>query len=966
MADTRGVFSLSRAFARSKKGTWVFPDEGFTSSALGNDAAYFGGGSPGPVSTVDRLTYSTQTTEAVPGAALYIARQEPGANSSPLAGYWSGGHAPSAGPSPISSTDKVTYSTETGERLPATANLSAARYNMGTTGNSTQGYFSGGSVAFSSSHRQETNKLTYSSDTMAYTPSANIPQLHSMGAEGGITAGYICGGIGPGGTALAPTYKIVFGTDTQSAAPSANLTFARWGTGAMGNRFKMYITGGESHSGGGSVVERLDFIHETTARAPSANLPTAIAKAYTGAAANQSSGFLAGGPGPVSNVGRIDFDSETAVQVPGAALSIARNLIGGTSPRGQNIKHRSDPTNLKNNASFNFGYINGGSPGGPYLSIVDKVNFDTDTVERVSTANLSTAGANIGASASLDAAYAAGGARTAQVTIVDKITMATDTAARVPGADLSQASQGLAGCGNKDAGYYAGGTPGSISTMNKLTYSTDSTQGLPAGALSAGRPYLGATSNQRFGYWIGGSGPLSTVDKMDFGTDLTARQPTADLPTPQQLVSGTAGNERAGYICGGGTPNVSTCTRLDYNVDTSAVIPTAAMSSNRQRVGGTGNINNGYYCGGTVPGDVSTVDKLNFTNDVSVSLPNGNLTGNRSFTSGSSSRMYGNPQSFDVTLTEPTSIPGSVNNGGYHCGGYNDTSLHKSEVMKINFATDNVARVPGANLSGARYRQTATASNEAGYNAGGRISGGSRVTTMDKTTLSSETTSAVPGAALTQLTYGAAAGSCSTHGYFAGGAPGGAYRSRVDKLTFSSDTTAASPNNLPANTFYGDSSVSSPGFAYQGGGVTSSPVSSFTKIHFTTDTVTTVPSATLSASKYSQSAVGNTREGYFFGGNPGQISIGDRLTFSTETVQRTANYPLAPGTYETSASGNQSAGYLFGGANPAPENISHVYKFTYDTETFDIIGGTGDTQGNAVSSGFAAREGGASHTSNVL
>jgi len=729
----------------------------------------------------------------------------------------------------------------------------------------------------------------------------------------------------------------------------------------------VYIYGGATPGPNFSGFDRLTASIDSTARVPSANAPSSIQRNYTGTTGNQSAGFIGGGaPSNSSVVGTINYSTETTSVVSGANLTIARQLIGATSCKGQNIKDRSNPTNLKNNASFNFGYINGGSPGGPYLSIVDKVFFNTDTVGRVQTANLSTAGANIGASASLDAAYAAGGARTAQTTTVDKITMATDTAARVPGADLSQASQGLAGCGNKDAGYYAGGTPGSISTMNKLTYSSDTTQGLPAGALSAGRPYLGATSNQRFGYWIGGSGPLSTVDKMEFGTDVTGRVPNADLPTAQQLVSGTAGNEDAGYICGGGTPNVSTCTRLDYNVDTSTVIPTAAMSSNRQRVGGTGNINNGYYCGGTVPGDVSTVDKLNFTNDTNFSLPGGKLTGNRSFTSGSSSRMYGNPQSFDVTLTEPTSIPGSVNNGGYHCGGYNDTTTHKSEVMKINFATDNVARVPGANLSGSRYRHTATASNEAGYNAGGRVSGGSRITTMDKTTLSSETTSAVPGAALTQATYGAAAGSCSTHGYFAGGAPGGAYRSRVDKLTFSSDTTAASPNNLPAGTFFGDPSVSSPGFAYQGGGVTGSPLSSFTKIHSSTDTVTTVPSATLSASKYSQAAMGNTREGYFFGGNPGTISIGDRLTFSTETVQRTANYPLSPGTYETSASGNQSAGYLFGGANPAPDNISLVYKFTYSTETFDSIGGTGDTQGNAVSSGFAAREGGASHVGNNM
>ena len=71
MADTRGVFSLSRAFARSKKGTWVLPDQAFAGAPQGFDTGYNTGGSiPAAVSITDKTNYTTDTTARVPGADL--------------------------------------------------------------------------------------------------------------------------------------------------------------------------------------------------------------------------------------------------------------------------------------------------------------------------------------------------------------------------------------------------------------------------------------------------------------------------------------------------------------------------------------------------------------------------------------------------------------------------------------------------------------------------------------------------------------------------------------------------------------------------------------------------------------------------------------------------------------------------------------------------------------------------------
>jgi len=80
-------------------------------------------------------------------------------------GYFGGGYPD------LSTMDKVTYSTDTTAYTPG-ANLSLGRYDLAATGNSTAGYFGGG---FYPGYITETmDKVTYSTDTTAYTPGANL------------------------------------------------------------------------------------------------------------------------------------------------------------------------------------------------------------------------------------------------------------------------------------------------------------------------------------------------------------------------------------------------------------------------------------------------------------------------------------------------------------------------------------------------------------------------------------------------------------------------------------------------------------------------------------------------------------------------------------------------------------------------------------------------------------------------
>ena len=90
-AETRGVFTLKTVRNNILNDEYVTPDQAFFSDLRGFDTGYFGGGNPGPLSTMDRTTYSTDTTTVVPGAALSVARYGLAATGSQSAGYFGGG-----------------------------------------------------------------------------------------------------------------------------------------------------------------------------------------------------------------------------------------------------------------------------------------------------------------------------------------------------------------------------------------------------------------------------------------------------------------------------------------------------------------------------------------------------------------------------------------------------------------------------------------------------------------------------------------------------------------------------------------------------------------------------------------------------------------------------------------------------------------------------------------------------------
>ena len=122
MTDTRRVFTLEGVRLKQLLDEYDLPSDVWRPDKAPN-TGYFGGGTPGPKSTMDKVTYASDTTAAVPGAALSVARSGLAATGNSEAGYFGGGEPATA------KMDKTTYSSDTTAAVPG-ANLSYARYSL--------------------------------------------------------------------------------------------------------------------------------------------------------------------------------------------------------------------------------------------------------------------------------------------------------------------------------------------------------------------------------------------------------------------------------------------------------------------------------------------------------------------------------------------------------------------------------------------------------------------------------------------------------------------------------------------------------------------------------------------------------------------------------------------------------------------------------------------------------------------
>ena len=202
---------------------------------------WFGGGALGAptyssTSTVDRITYATDTATAVARGPLSLAIPGLAAAGNSTDGWFGGGYPPN------STVDRITYATDT-NTASVRGPLSVARTGVGATGNSEYGWFASGFDGnYPFAYSSIVNRITYANDTA--TASVRGPLNYyqggktGMGAAGNTYDGWFGGGNGYYGSLVTQTFSIVdritYATDTATAATRGPLSLARYSLGAAG------------------------------------------------------------------------------------------------------------------------------------------------------------------------------------------------------------------------------------------------------------------------------------------------------------------------------------------------------------------------------------------------------------------------------------------------------------------------------------------------------------------------------------------------------------------------------------------------------------------------------------------------------------------------------------------------------------------------------------------------------------
>ena len=622
----------------------------FGDGSLITNVGYFGGGefsAPGspspsaPVTTLDKLNYSNDTTTYTPGVNLTIWREYLAATGNLTHGYFSGGRPSNY--TGRTEMNKVSYSTDTTASAP-TANLRTGCFMLAATGNLSAGYFGGGdrNLPNPNPYLSLIQKVTYSTDSTAAVPGAALNhQRRQLAATGNQTAGYFGGGEN---SSLSPSIqslieRVTYSTDTTAVVPGANLSEARSNLAATGNSTHGYFSGGL----GDTKMDKLTYSTDTTTYIPSGNF--SVVRYGHAATGNSTAGYFGGGNFYAeTTMDKVTYSNDTRAAVPNANLSQARTGLAAASSQANAISVPTPTASTSFHNSPNTGYFGGGVPQ-PAASRMDKLTYSTDTTTYTPSADLAQQRWSLAATGNSTAGYFGGGDVPSRVTIMEKLNYSNDTTVRTPGADLSQARNGLAAVGNQTTGYFGGGfVPSYVSTMDKLTYSIDMTARTPGANLPSGRYRLAAVGNQTTGYFSGGSPSSPYTYKLPYSTDTITYTPSANLSWARYLLAAT-GNSTHGYF-GGGSPSSywERMDKLTYSTDTTTYIPGADLNAGRDGLAATGNSTHGYFGGGGSPPG-TRMEKLTYSSDTIFYQASAYLSASRDVLAATSSKANGLPSS---------------------------------------------------------------------------------------------------------------------------------------------------------------------------------------------------------------------------------------------------------------------------------------------------------------------------------
>ncbi len=944
----RGVWSLENVELKKPQDDWVEIPNVWVQDAL-EDAGYIAGGAtqPGPnISTYDKIAYSTDTKSTLTANLSHPIMGVAGA-SSPTAGYTMGGQLGAPSYTKISTVDKLTFSTSTKTLVPG--NFSDTSMFMAAgAGNSTAGYMCGGYNPDVSDIR----KVTWATDTLETLPAnisnpagANYKQSTTGNAD---TFLYLIGGSsGSGGEVKKFTYS------SESCAnvpdmPSPSAYRSQRG-GCTSSSLAAYIVGGANPYS--SKIAKITFSNDTTSTISNSTIPTPAGRFEVAGTGSPSAGYYAGGT-ETSYVEKITMSTEGVARIPALDLSHGIKRGEGISAKEDN---RAAPNPLRwfddAAASPNYGYSVSGrnAPSPSQNSTAHKIDFSTDGNSAAPGVNNYISANMVFGAGSTTNGYIMGGTDfspsdgESQVT---KVTYSTETRSDLGSSHLGAKRYACyAMTHGNTAVYVLGGRGPEKSDCRKMTYSNDTFSGVPSDANLSAAKYAGSSvATSTAGYTIGGStnglAVISSVDKITFATETTARVPSADIPTPIARNKGLS-ESTAGYSVGGRdgpsstTDSYSFLQKLTFASETGETIsPTLTRNTNNMQT--LGNDTRGYVVGGNrgpgSPAYQSAVDKFVYATSTASAVDNlttGQAVG-EGISPGNDNLPFYSPPT--ATPTSPTTNMGIPENG-YIAGGFGNVS----SISKLDMSSETYTRLDTA-LYETNKRLTGFGNLTQGYAAGGTSPLRS---SCQKFVYSTSICTTLPSTLTASRGYMGSIGN-NTAGYVGGGTPQGSHGEKLDKMPYSNETFSSLPS-LPGSRYrYGSLGNQTQG--YFAGGVPSQQ-SKVKKITYSSDSYANAPNMSYSATF--QTGTGNATKGYIVSGETGGTRV-DRVTFSNDTISRVPSADLSAVRYSMEANNSPSKAYFTGGS-PGVKTNTEVITFSNDTTELSTTANadTGDNQAGA-------------------
>jgi hypothetical protein len=310
----------------------TFTGGGFSFSAAPPSQATAGWLSGGQqstvVSSVQRITFATDTATATVRGPLNGSRRNHSASGNLNYGYHGGG----IGPGPfLTSIDRITYTTDT-ETASTRGPLNVTRYQSAATGSDSYGYFATGAISGDTTRQSSVSRIDYSNDTATTSNRGPLPvQTYKPAATTDVTTyGWFGGGsVFPAEPReISSVSRITYANDTVTASARGPLSSARYELSATGNPNYGWYAGGYPNSPG--AVDRITYATDTAVA--SIRGPLAAGKYLMAACGNNDYGLYGGGKtGPVSSVQRIDYANDTVTATYRGPLVATTYAFAGSS-----------------------------------------------------------------------------------------------------------------------------------------------------------------------------------------------------------------------------------------------------------------------------------------------------------------------------------------------------------------------------------------------------------------------------------------------------------------------------------------------------------------------------------------------------------------------------------------------------------------------------------------------------------